>query len=61
MASYDVIEALNLKTNAIFEEGISKYPMLPNFVLLPERNSKVTRGAIMAPSYRSVFEIAHTE
>ena len=32
---YDVIEALNLKINAIFEEGTSKYPMLPNFVLLP--------------------------
>ena len=31
----DVIEALNLKTNAIFEKGTSKYPMLPTFVLLP--------------------------
>ena len=59
---YDVIEALNLKINAVFEEGTSKYPMLPNFVLLPQETAKLQGGAIMGPPpYRSVFKIAHTE
>ena len=55
------MEALNLKINAIFEEGISKYSMLPNFVLLSQETAKLQGGAIMAPPYRSVLKIAHTE
>ena len=34
-AQKNVIEALNLKINAMYKESTSKYPMLPNFVLLP--------------------------
>ena len=41
MTYYNVIEALNLKTNAIFEESASKYAMLPTFVLLPQETPKV--------------------
>ena len=55
------MEALNLKINAIFEEGTSKYPMLPNFVLLPQETAKLQGGGHNAPPYRSVLKIAHTE
>ena len=41
---YDVVEALNLKTNAIFEESTSKYAMLQNFGLLPQETSKLQGG-----------------
>ena len=41
MTYYDVIEALNLKADATFEESTSKCPMLANFIFLPYETLKL--------------------